>query len=150
MKAHEATLGRDVRFRMRGWALRALILPLALLTLAGCSSGRRTLDRPGVNQAVRVTSGDRLFFELDENPSAGERWDFKCDDSDVEVQIRHAADGAGTPDGIGRAAVTVRIHRGYDGPSVVRFFYGKSRAGKPLRQFALTLFKRTGDCAFWE
>lgn len=112
---------------------------LALLALAGCSIERHTLSNPGVSQAVRVESGDRLFFELEEQP--GTRWDYICRDHDdnVEVVIDRAER---------KAKVMIRIHRGYDGPSAVNFFL--RRNGAKTRSFTITLFKRTGDCAFWE
>ena len=45
--------------------------------------------------------------------------------------------------------VRIRIHRGYDGPSAVRFFY--KSPGKPIKkEFTITLYRRIGDYAFWE
>ena len=122
------------------------------LALAGCSSGRRFCAvEPGVNQALRVASGDRIFFEMEEDASAGARWDYTCDDHDVEVSIDHRppkrGEGGGAP---GSAAVEIRIHRGYDGPSVVTFMLKKPGPGKTAKRFSVTLFKRTGDVAFWE
>ena len=113
---------------------------------------RHFIRNPGTSQAIRVESGDRLFMDLEENMTTGYRWDSACDDSDVEVTIRHVpakgnGDLVGAP---GRAEVTIRVHRGYDGPSVVTFFYKRSWEKEPIRKFTITLFKRTGDCAFWE
>ena len=68
-------------------------------------------------------------------------WDFVCDDHDVEVRIAHE-------DRV--AKVEVRIHRGYDGPSAITFSCRRARGGAPSRQFTITLFRRTGDAAFWE
>ena len=125
---------------------------VAALALAGCSSGRRFFAvEPGVNQALRVTSGDRIFFEMEEDASTGARWDYTCDDHDVEVSIDHRSPKRAGNDGArGAASVEIRIHRGYDGPSVVTFMLKKPGTGKPLKRFAVTLFKRTGDVAFWE
>ena len=124
----------------------------AALALAGCSSGRRFCAvEPGVNQVMRVASGDRIFFEMEEDASAGARWDYTCDDHDVEVSIDHRPSKRGEDGGApGSAAVEIRIHRGYDGPSVVTFMLKKSGRGKAVKRFAVTLFKRTGDVAFWE
>ena len=115
---------------------------LAASTLAGCASGRRfSAVEPGVNQVLRVTSGDRVFFEMEEDPKGDGIWDFVCDDHDVEVKIVHA-------DCV--AKVEVRIHRGYDGPSAITFSCRRARGAAPARQFTITLFRRTGDAAFWE
>ena len=113
---------------------------MLLLALAGCSMERHYLSSPGTSQAVRVESGDRLFMDLDEESDAGYRWRASCADSDVEVLLEH---------GEGKADVTIRIHRGYDGPSAVTFTYGR-KGEPPTKKFTVTLFKRTGDCAFWE
>ena len=47
------------------------------------------------------------------------------------------------------AAVRIRIHRGYDGPTAIRFF--RKRKGEPIeKEFTISLFRRTGDFAFWK
>ena len=128
---------------MTGFVARAA-LAVALASIAcGCDFGRHSLANPGTSQVVRVESGDRVFFSLDEDAKDGILWDFTCDDGDVEVRIEHLPSG--------RADVLVRIHRGYDGPSTVDFFR-RRRGGPPesAGRFTLSLFKRTGDCAFWE
>ncbi|MBQ3344178.1 MAG: hypothetical protein IJG84_19930 [Kiritimatiellae bacterium] len=114
----------------------------AALALAGCSSGRRFLAvEPGVSQALRVASGDRSFFEMEEDATTDGLWEFVCDDNDVDVEIAHA----------GRVAkVEIRIHRGYDGPSTVTFSCRRANAVKPSRRFTIALYRRTGDAAFWE
>lgn len=114
----------------------------AALALAGCSSGRRFLAvEPGVSQALRVASGDRIFFEMEEDAKTDGLWEFVCDDNDVDVEIAHA----------GRVAkVEIRIHRGYDGPSTVTFSCRRANAVKPSRRFTIALYRRTGDAAFWE
>ena len=69
----------------------------------------------------------------------------------MEVTIDH--ERGGPDDGFARRAnVRVRIHRGYDGPSTIRFFCRHCRTGKGARchPFTLSLFRRTGDAAFWE
>ena len=124
---------------------------LALAFLAGCNMvWRKILPDPEKNQVVRVEKGERLYFDLEEDVDAGYRWDFACDDKDVEVTLVHQApDGGGEGRELGTAEVRIRIHRGYDGPSTVRFFY-KSR-GKPVaKEFTITLYRRIGDYAFWE
>ena len=135
--------------------MKAAFLALAaLLLVSGCEGvGYRVVSDPGKNQVIRVTSGDRLYFDLEENATTGFMWDCRCDDSDVEVTIDHeAADNAdgrcGAP---GVAKVRIRVHRGYDGPSTLRFVYRRQwEKGAPAREFTITLFKRTGDVAFWE
>lgn len=122
-----------------------------LLTgLLGCSVERHWL-KGEVNQVVRVESGDRFFLTLEENATTGYMWKAECDDDSVDVIIDHKppeqSDRVGAP---GQAKVTIRIFRGYDGPSEVRFRYQRSWEAKPIREFTITLFKRTGDCAFWE
>lgn len=114
----------------------------AALALAGCSSGRRFLAvEPGVSQALRVASGDRIFFEMEEDAKTDGLWEFVCDDNDVDVEIAH----------VGRVAkVEIRIHRGYDGPSTVTFSCRRANAVKPSRRFTIALYRRTGDAAFWE
>ncbi|MBO7684237.1 MAG: hypothetical protein J6T51_05895 [Kiritimatiellae bacterium] len=114
----------------------------AALALAGCATGRRySAVEPGVNQSLRVESGDRVFFEMEEDAKADGLWEATCDDGDVEVRIDHA----------GRAAkVEIRIHRGYDGPSTVTFSCRRANADRPSRRFTVALFRRTGDAAFWE
>jgi len=118
--------------------LLPILAAMLATVVAGCASGMRfSAIRPGVNQALRVESGDRLFFDLDES---GREWDFECDDPDVSVSIAHR-------DGTARAEL--HIHRGYDGPSKVVFFR-RDKNGKGSDRFVLTLFRRTGDAAFWE
>ena len=120
--------------------LKMAVCATVLPALFGCSMERHFISSPGTSQAIRVESGDRFFMDLDEESSSGYRWRATCNDSDVEVRIEHRP---------GTAKVAIRIHRGYDGPSAVVFAYG--RAGEaPTKKFTITLYKRTGDCAFWE
>lgn len=132
--------------------MRALLPALlAAALLGGCNMvWRKILPDPGKNQVVRVEKGERLYFDLEEDVDAGCRWDFACDDKDVEVTLDHEApDGGGGGRELGTAEVRIRIHRGYDGPSAVRFFY--KSAGKPVeKEFTITLYRRVGDYAFWE
>ena len=133
-------------------AVCAAVLAAALL--GGCEGvGMRIVAEPGQNQVIRVTSGDRLYFDLEENATTGYCWDYKCDDPDVEVTIDHAAPepGDGRVGAPGLANVRIRIHRGYDGPSTVRFIYRRRwEKTPPAKEFTITLYKRTGDVAFWE
>ena len=121
-----------------------LLLPILVALLAivsGCAFGRRySAVSPGVNQTLRVENGDRIYFDLEESGGPGREWDYECDDKDVSVSIAHRD---------GRASVEVRVHRGYDGPSRIAFFH-RSVRGKDSGRFVLTLFRRTGDAAFWE
>ena len=116
------------------------VLLLSVLALAGCDFGRHAIANPGTSQAIRVESGDRLFMDLTEDAADGGRWEGVSDDPDVDVLIERAP---------GVARVTLRVHRGYDGPTTVAFRY-VSPGAPPVRRFVLTLYKRTGDCAFWE
>ena len=137
---------------MRFAGARSVIGALAALALAGCSMGRHDIESPGTSQTIRVESGDRFFMTLEENPTTGYRWQATCNDTDVDVIVEHkppqAAEGlAGAP---GTADVTIRVHRGYDGPSTVTFRYKRPWEAEPIKTFTITLFKRTGDTAFWE
>ena len=123
----------------------------ALALLSGCNMvWRRILPDPEKNQVVRVEKGERLYFDLQEDVDAGYRWDFTCDDRDVEVTLDHEPpSGGGAGRELGTAEVRIRVHRGYDGPTTIRFFY-KSR-GKPVeKSFTITLYRRIGDYAFWK
>ena len=129
----------------------AVFLLLALAFLSGCNMvWRKILSNPDRNQVVRVEKGERLYFDLEEDVDAGYRWDFTCDDRDVEVTMDHEPpDGGARGRELGTAEVRIRIHRGYDGPSTIRFFY--KPVGKPIeKEFTITLYRRVGDCAFWE
>ena len=106
---------------------------------AGCRIERHLLASPGQNQALRVESGDRYYFSLDED--GDDRWDYVCDDPDVMVTVDHEPQ---------KASVRIRIHRGYDGPSTVRFICRRPGEREPVRKFTVTLFKRPGDYACWE
>ena len=124
---------------------------LAFFLFMGCNMvWRKILPDPEKNQVVRVEKGERLYFDLEEDVDAGYRWDFTCDDADVEVTLDHEPpDGGDKGRELGTAEVRIRIHRGYDGPSTVRFFY--KSPGKPEKKsFTITLYRRIGDYAFWE
>ena len=125
----------------------------ALAFLSGCNMvWRRILPDPEKNQVIRVEKGERIYFDLEENGTTGYQWDFTCADPDVEVTIDHC--GPSAEDGLvgkpGRAEVRIRIHRGYDGPSDICFRYKRSWEKEPIKKFTISLFRRTGDCAFWE
>ena len=131
-----------------------IIAVAALLLAYGCQgTGRRFISNPGKDEVLRVVSGDRIYFDLEENTTAGFEWDYVCNDRDVEVTIDHvAADSSGGSVGSpGLARVCIRIHRGYDGPSNVHFKYRRQwRKGPPVKEFDIGLYKRTGYVAFWE
>lgn len=129
---------------------RNVLLALLTAIAGGCAFERHRLDNPGKNEVIKVESGDTWRFELEENATTGYQWRAKCDDDDVEVSIRHiGAVGkyAGAP---GRAEVAIHIHRGYDGPSTVRFEYARNWEKSVAKSFTLSLYKRTGDEAFWK
>ena len=130
---------------------KALLALFLVALFAGCNmTWRRILPNPDRNQVVRVEKGERIYFDLEEDVDAGCRWDFTCDDADVEVTLDHEApDGGDAGRELGTAEVRIRIHRGYDGPSAVRFFY-KSLGGPVKKEFTITLYRRIGDYAFWE
>ena len=134
-------------FRLKSFGLAFA----ALVLIAGCNMvWRKILPDPEKNQVVRVEKGERLYFDLEEDVDAGYRWDFSCDDRDVEVTMDHKApDGGGEGRELGTAEVRIRIHRGYDGPSAIRFVYG-SRGSPAKKSFTITLYRRIGDYAFWE
>ena len=131
-----------------------LLATVALALVCGCEGiGIRVIEKPGRDEVLRVVSGDRIYFVLEENAAAGYTWDYVCDDPDVEVTIDHvAADTSDVRVGVpGLAKVRIRIHRGYDGPSNVHFMYRRRwEKGPPAKEFDIGLYKRTGDAAFWE
>lgn len=131
-----------------------LIFAAALALVCGCEGiGVRVIGDPGRDEVLRVVSGDRIYFDLEENVAAGYTWDYRCDDPDVEVTIDHVATFAsdGRAGATGLAKVRIRIHRGYDGPSNVHFRYRRvGDMGPPAKDFDIGLYKRTGDVAFWE
>ena len=113
----------------------------ALALLAGCQMCLdRTLDNPGRSQVVRVDNGDRLHFTLD--GADGAAWSAAVDDPHLEVRL--------APLSAGRTPVEVRVHRGFDGAGSVRFRLKRPGAERAEREFVLSLFRRTGDVAFWE
>ena len=124
---------------------------ILLMLTSGCNMvWRKILFDPEKNQVVRVEKGERIYFDLEEDVDAGYRWDFTCDDADVEVTLDHELpDGGDEGRELGTAEVRIRIHRGYDGPSTVRFFY-KSPGKSIEKEFTITLYRRIGDYAFWE
>ena len=123
----------------------AVLVPALVALLSGCAFGHRFWAvKPGVDQVIRVQSGDRVYFEMEEGAADG-IWDFTCDDPDVAVSIDHERKDAAA----GLAKVVIRIHRGYDGPSTVTFAQKRPGAKTPQKSFAVTLFRRTGDAAFW-
>lgn len=134
-------------------AVGLMMMGIALFALlAGCAVERRYAVVPERNQVLHADSGDRFIFDLEENMTTGYAWCATCDDADVDVSIRHVAgvsdDGrVGVP---GTAEVQIRVHRGYDGPSKIRFLYKRDWEKKPLKEFTITLYKRTGDRAFWK
>jgi len=126
---------------------------VCLMLSCGCAVERHYSIVPEKNQVIEVASGDRWIFELEENVTTGFEWTCDCDDGDVEVLIEHVPGRAengmvGVP---GKAKVTIRVHRGYDGPSTLKFSY-RRRWEKiaPAKSFVITLYRRTGDEAFWK
>lgn len=132
------------------------LLPLiAVVLLSGCASNLHFLDvklSENPNQIIRVEPFDRYVFELEENVTTGYMWDYTCDDPDVEVHIEHIS--ANSEDGMvgcpGKAKVFFLVHRGYDGPTTLEFFYKRRWEKAPIKSFHITLFRRTGDSACWK
>lgn len=115
---------------------------LLLLALSGCGFGRYMILDPERDRVMRVESGDRFYFTLEEKDVKGGKWSAKTDDSDVEVSVEHTDDG--------EAKVILRIHRGYDGPSVVTFRKRRPGKSRSEKEFRMNLYRHTGDSAFWE
>lgn len=111
---------------------------LVALAFAGCNFATwHRLDNTGQNQVLRAASGDRYFLTL--ATAEGERWTATCDDPDVDVRV--------DPHG-NETKVELRVHRGYDGPSAVKF--ACRRNGETVRRFTISLYRETGDRSFWE
>jgi len=114
---------------------------LLLLLATGCQfADRHAVLNPGTDQVIEVKSGDRLAFELDEEKEC--EWFGISDDSDVDILYEHTKPG--------KITIRIYINRGYDGPSTVNFRCLRGSSPIPIKHFTLTLFKRTGDYAFWE
>lgn len=128
------------------------IIALALvLFFCGCQGfDRHVVVNPGKDEVIRVVNGDRFYFDLDENMTTGYSWDYVCDDSDVEVRIDHERADSELCGAPGKAKVLIRIHRGFDGPAIVYFRYRRPWENEPIKSFKISLFRRTGDVAFWE
>lgn len=116
------------------------LLLAAAFVVAGCQQSHWVLWTCAQrNEVVRVESGGRLFFDLPVEPHHG--WDAVDDDDDVDVFFTREDD---------HVKVELRVHRGYDGPSVVKFRYRKDGSRAVLKEFTLSLFRRTGDQAYWK
>lgn len=122
--------------------------------LCGCEGiGYRVVENPGENRVMRVVSGDRIYFSLPEIRESGYMWDYVCDDDDVSVTIDRdeSLKRDKTSASSLEANVRIRVHRGYDGPSTVTFaLRGKKANEPPVKEFTITLYRRTGDVALWE
>ena len=113
---------------------------LACLVLAGCQLGLyRSLENPGTSQILRVASGDRVCFDLP--TEKGCVWRATSDDPDVSVAIHAHGE---------TSAVEMRVHRGYDGPSLIRFRQVNARTDRQVTTFTLSFYRQTGDAAIWK
>lgn len=122
-----------------------------LFFLGGCQAfDRRVIFNPGKDEVIRVVNGDRFYFDLDENMTTGYSWEYTCDDTDVEVRIDHESGDPTLCGAPGKAKVLIRIHRGFDGPAIVYFRYRRPWEKEAIKSFKISLFRRTGDVAFWE
>lgn len=137
--------------------MKGFEIVLMVVLVAGCQfCDRHVIDNPKRNQIIRVQSGDRFYFDLDENMTTGYSWGYACNDADVEVLLDHKGPPESKPGepmlcgASGKASVRVRIHRGFDGPADVKFFYKRPWEKEPVEQFTISLYKRTGDAAFWK
>ena len=120
---------------------------IAVLGVASALCGCRMIDRklvfdPGKNQIIQTESGERFYFSLDEH-GGDAVWSAKSDDPDVEVAVEHTHPPT-------EASVSIRIHRGFDGPSTVYFVRKKPGSRSVFGKFAMAFFKRTNDAAVWE
>ena len=113
--------------------LYPLALIALLIALAGCAFERHYSLKCGENRVIKVESGDRWYFDMEHDPA--NPWKYKVDDSDVEVRFIPSTEP-------GKIECLIRVHRGYDGPSLVHF----TRKGE---EFTVSLYKQTGDSAFW-
>ena len=122
--------------------LRLIAVSIVAFTVCGC----RVIDRKlifdsGKNQIVQTESGERFYFSLDEHDGAV--WSAKSDDPDVTVEVKHTHPPT-------EASVSIRVHRGFDGPSTVYFVRKKPGSRNVVCKFAMSFFKRTNDVAVWE
>jgi len=122
-------------------SVRLACFAVLFTVLSGCGFGRYIVFNPERDRVLRVESGDRFYFSLPEEDPRGGRWMAVSDDPDVEILIDHED---------GEANVRIRIHRGYDGPSTLTFRRIRPGIRNPDRSFVLTLYRHTGDSAFWE
>ena len=125
-----------------------LLRLIAVLGVASALCGCRVVDRklifdPGKNQVVQTESGERFYFSLDESGGDGAVWSARSDDPDVDVSVYHTYPPT-------EASVSIRVHRGFDGPSTVYFVRKKPGSKEIVGKFAMGFFKRTGDVAVWE
>ena len=102
---------------------------------------RKLVFDPGKNQIIQTESGERFYFSLDER--GGAVWSARSDDPDVDVAISHTHPPT-------EASVSIRVHRGFDGPSTVYFVRKKPGSRMVVGKFAMSFFKRTNDAAIWE
>lgn len=120
--------------------VRVVLVGLALGLFSGCNLGMHWVSDPAQNRVIKASSGDRFFFKLPAGGVDSLRWSAKSDDPDVTVKIdRHETEDA----------VSIRVHRGFDGPATV-VFHARKKSGQPPDDFTILVYKRTGDEAFWE
>lgn len=139
---------------LSSFALKGVVAAVFALGLAGCGLGRYIVSNPERNQTIRVESGDRFYFSLEENASTGYLWEYECDDKDVEVTIEHVPPELDEATGLvgvpGKAKVRFRVHRGYDGPSVVYLRYVRPTTRDCAKEIVYSLYRKTYDSAFWK
>lgn len=125
-----------------------LLRCIAVLGVASVICGCRVVDRklifdPGKNQVIQTESGERFYFDLDESDGDGAMWSARSDDPDVDVSVYHTYPPTA-------ASVSIRVHRGFDGPSTVYFVRKKQGSKKIVGKFTMAFFKRANDVAVWE
>lgn len=131
------------------------ILPIlmVLVLLCGCASNVHflTVD-PATNRVIRTESDNKYFFDLEENATTGYMWVCSCDDPDVDVDIEHVPGNCekGLVGAPGKAKVSIFVHRGYDGPSLLEFGYKRSWEKEPIKRFTIMFYRCTGDAAAWK
>lgn len=110
------------------------------------------MTEPIKSQFIEVGSGERWTFVLDENRTTGYEWTAECSDACVDATVGHRPPKAG--DGLcgepGKAVVTVRIRRGFAGPSELRLKYQRNWSHEVGREITIVFYRKTGDHAPWK
>lgn len=108
------------------------------LIIGGCRIGRYYRVEPIGDHVMEVVSGDRYYFDFNENRAEGEVLRAESDDDDVEITYEKLE-----PDsehGLGqRRRVCIRVHRGFAGPATVTVVWRNRHRRKTLRTVNIVL-----------